>query len=329
MTSKSDLPSFVVPLEEIDPNNVDLHGGKITSLARLHAMGLLVPRGFSVTSTCFQQLLEDIPDISEIIGRLDGCDDYEELLESAVILQSLIKRYELPDSIRTQIIAGIERLQKVSGNLLHGYAIRSSATLEDRSDISFAGQADSYLCVTGVDEIIDAVRSVWQSAFSPRAVIYLHTKGIPLKQMKMAVFVQEMVPADISGVMFTANVVTRSTDEMLINSTWGIGDALVSGKVVPDTFVLKKIPLSVNQRELGAKTVMCIPQIVDGCVQPTLVNTPEEKASTFSLRDEVLLKIARIGLRIEEEYGTPQDIEWCLMEKDLVILQSRPITTLG
>ena len=321
--------SLVVPLEDINPEDIELHGGKSSNLARLHRMGFRVPRGFSVTSSCFQRVLDDIPQLKETIDRIGDSNDYEDILESAIGLQSLVGEYIVPSDIRQQIANIFQNLRKITGNLLHGYAVRSSATVEDRSDISFAGQADSFLCITGIENIIESVKNVWQSAFSPRAVIYLHTKEIPLSRMKMAVFIQEMVPADISGVMFTANVVTRNTDEILINSTWGIGDTLVSGKVIPDTFVLNKSPLAINQREVGAKSKMCVPKVMDDCVEPTLIDTPSEKAAELSLDDDTLLWIAETGLKIEKGYGSPQDIEWCLTGNELVILQSRPITTLG
>ncbi len=321
--------SLVVPLGSINPAEIERHGGKISNLALLHNMGFRVPTGFSVTTSCFQQVLDDLPQIRKIITRLESIDDYEEMLESAIALQLLIGGYEVPSGIKQQIATVFLELQKKRGNLLHGYAVRSSATLEDRSDISFAGQADSYLCITEIEGIRESVKKVWQSAFSPRAVIYLHTKGISLAQMKMAVFVQEMVPADISGVMFTVNVVTRNTDEMLINSTWGIGDTIVSGKIVPDTYVLTKSPLEITQRELGAKTKMTVPQVMDDCVWPTLIDTPSEMAAELSLDDDTLLWVAETGIKIEKAYGFPQDIEWCLAGNELVILQSRPITTLG
>jgi pyruvate,water dikinase len=182
--------------------------------------------------------------------------------------------------------------------------VRSSATIEDRSDISFAGQAESFLCVKGQEDIIESVKKVWQSMFSERALIYLKTKEVPLSEVKMAVLIQEMIPAEISGVMFTANVVTNNTEEILINSTRGLGDTLVSGEIVPDTFVLTKSPISVIQQDLGDKE--------------------------FTLDEEMLFDIVEVGMKIESGMECPQDIEWCIKpDGRLVVLQSRPITTLS
>ncbi len=312
----------------VNPDDVEKHGGKTTNLARLLAMGFRVPRGFSVSSLCFEKMIDDIPHLSELITTLEKTDDYEEMLELAVGIQSLISPYKIPDDIRLQISHAFQNLKKVTGDLEHGFAVRSSATIEDRSDISFAGQAESYLCIKETEGIQDAVKRVWMSGFSPRAVIYLHTKGIPLSRMKMGVFVQEMLPVDVSGVTFTANVVTNSTDEMLINSTWGIGDTIVSGKIVPDTYLLNKSPLGVLGRELGTKEKTSQPEMIDGRVQLMLNDTPQERRKMFSLSDGALMKVAELGIEIEEKMGSPQDIEWCMMDGEIVILQTRPITTL-
>ena len=135
-----------------------------------------------------------------------------------------------------------------------------------------------------------------------------------------------MIPAKISGVMFTANVVTNNTEEILINSTWGLGDTLVSGEVVPDTFVLTKSPLDVIQRTLGDKEFTSEPEIHSLAI----TDTPQEKRSRFTLDDKTLLDIAEVGMKIEMSMESPQDIEWCIKpDGSLVIIQSRPITTLN
>jgi pyruvate,water dikinase len=328
LNTDKESTDLVIPLERVNPDDVERHGGKTTNLARLLGMGFRVPRGFSVSSLCFARMIEDIPQLSNLITTLENTDDYEEMLELAVGIQSLINPYEIPDDTKLQIANAFQNLKNETGDLEHGFAVRSSATIEDRSDISFAGQAESYLCIRETEGILDAVKRVWMSGFSPRAVIYLHTKGIPLSQMKMGVFVQEMLPVDVSGVTFTANVVTNSRDEMLINSTWGIGDTIVSGKIVPDTYLLNKSPLGLMGRELGTKEKTSRPEIVEGGVKLMLIDTPQEKRKRFSLSDDALMKVAELGIEIEKKIGSPQDIEWCMKDGEIVILQTRPITTL-
>ncbi|MGY5880975.1 MAG: PEP/pyruvate-binding domain-containing protein [Candidatus Thorarchaeota archaeon] len=313
-------------LEDIQSHDVEVHGGKATNLAKLAQLGFLVPRSLSVSSNAFIQMIESNQNIADMLEKADNSDDFEELLEISVSLQEAVGNYLIPEDLSSEIVQSFNHLQKNTENSEFGFAVRSSATIEDRRDISFAGQAESYLCVMNEAGILESVKKVWQSAYSERAVIYLKTKDIPLKQVKMAVVVQEMMPVNISGVMFTANVVNNSTEEMLINATWGLGDSLVSGKIVPDTYILTKNPLSVIQRNLGEKEFTSQLEMN----QPSLTPTPQRKQSEYTLDDQTLFNIAEVGMKIESGMESPQDIEWCIRpDGGLVILQSRPITTLS
>ena len=313
-------------LEDIKPQDVEMHGGKATNLAKLSQFGFHVPRSLSISSEAFAQMVESNDNLAELLHKAGNSDDFEELLEISVSLQESIEDYKIPEELVSEITQSYNRLQENTENNEWGFAVRSSATIEDRADISFAGQAESYLCVMDDVGILESVKKVWQSAYSERAVIYLKTKDIPLKQVKMGVVVQEMIPVDISGVMFTANVVNSSTEEMLINATWGLGDSLVSGKIVPDTYILRKRPLSVIERNLGEKKYTS--QLEKN--QTVLSSTPQEKQSKFTLEEHTLMDIAEIGMKIESGMESPQDIEWGIRsDGSLVILQSRPITTLN
>ena len=301
---------------------MEKHGGKATNLAKLANLGFHVPNGFSISTDAFIQMVKKEENVTSLLRKVDKSDDFEEILDISGLLQRIIADYEMPESLVKEISHGLGKLKTTEV----GFAVRSSATIEDRSDISFAGQAESYLCRKNHPDIIDSVKKVWQSAFSERALIYLKTKEIPLTQVKMAVLIQEMIPAKISGVMFTANVVTKDRDEILINSTWGLGDTLVSGEIVPDTYVLSKKPLSVVQRTLGEKEFMSEPDVY----HVAITDTPEKMRSEFTLDDQTLFDIADVGLKVEMGMKSPQDIEWCLRpDGGLVILQSRPITTLS
>jgi phosphoenolpyruvate synthase/pyruvate phosphate dikinase len=322
----SDYLQLIYLLEDIQPHDVEIHGGKATNLAKLARLGFLVPRSLSISSKAFTQMIESNQNFADMLEKADNSDDFEEMLKISASLQNEVESYKIHDELVSEITECFDHFLKTSKNAALGFAVRSSATIEDRSDISFAGQAESYLCLMDVSDILESVKKVWQSAFSERAVIYLKTKDIPLKQVKMAVVIQEMIPANISGVMFTANVVNSSIDEMLINSTWGLGDSLVSGKIVPDTYILTKNPLSVIEKNLGEKKVTS--QFERN--QPTLVATPEHKRTEYTLDDQTLFDIAEIGMKIESGMESPQDIEWCIRpDGGLAILQSRPITTLN
>jgi len=317
---------MVHSLEIIQSKDIEIHGGKAVNLARLIQLGFLVPKGVAISSAAFVQMVKSNQDLTNLLRKVDESDDFEDILEISASLQIEVGNYRMPENLESEIAKSIKHLYEMSENRELGFAVRSSATIEDRSDISFAGQAESYLCVKNQSDIIESVLKVWQSIFSERAIIYLKTKGIPMNRVKMAVIVQEMIPADISGVMFTANVVDNNTEEVLINATWGLGDSLVSGKIVPDTYILTKDPLSVIQRDLGGKEFTSIPDIN----QSAILETSKNKQSEFTLDDQTLFKIAKIGMKIEGAMGTPQDIEWCIRpDSSLVILQSRPITTLN
>lgn len=309
-------------LEDIHPDDVATHGGKAVNLSKLVQLGFHVPRGLSISSVAFAQMVKKNQDLTRFLRKVDESDDFEEILELSGHIQKVISNYRIPKNIVSEISMSLNNFERTE----IGFAVRSSATIEDRTDVSFAGQAETYLCVKEQEDIIESVKKVWQSAYSERALMYLKAKEIPLKEIKMAVLIQEMIPAEISGVMFTANVVTNNIGEILINSTWGLGDTLVSGEIVPDTYVLTKNPLNVIQRDLGGKEFTSVPEVYN----LVIVDTPQERRSKFTLDDETLFDIAQVGMKIEEGMESPQDIEWCInQDGSLVILQSRPITTLS
>jgi pyruvate,water dikinase len=326
---RSDKLPPIQPLDTIRPEDLEIHGGKATNLARLSRAGFRTPRSYSISSHSFAQVAHETQEVSEILHRLEDIDDFEEIINQAMKLQALMELCQLPENLITALSVELQRLEQSCMISELGYAVRSSATIEDRDDISFAGQAQSYLCVRNIPDIIEAVKQVWKSTYSPGAVIYLKTKGVSIYQVKMAVLIQEMIPAEISGVMFTANVVNSNRDEMLINATWGLGETLVSGKVIPDTYIVAKNPLRVVQQEKGTKEVTSAAHISDNGVRTVISRTPREKQNVFTLDDQTLGMLARLGLEIEREMGSPQDIEWCIKsDSEIIVLQSRPITTL-
>ncbi|TFG34502.1 hypothetical protein EU527_02990 [Candidatus Thorarchaeota archaeon] len=326
----ADRNLLVESLEKIAPEDIEVHGGKATNLAKLSLKGFQIPQGFSISCINFSNMISDLPEISIALKQVEKTDDFEEMISLSERIQKQIRSYRIPTNLRVEIEKNYHQLQNNGVDFEVGYAVRSSATIEDRNDISFAGQAESCLCVRGVSHILKAMKRVWQSTFSPSAMIYLKTKGISLNQVRMAVVVQEMIPARISGVIFTANVVNNNAEEMLVNATWGWGEALVSGKVNPDTFVLKKNPLSVIQKHLGQKQLTCVSSRIDDNMHTVLEETPQSKRGVFTLEDHELFELAELCLNIESDMGKPQDIEWCITSDGKpVILQTRPITTLN
>lgn len=313
-------------LAAIEPDEIRKFGGKAVNLAKLHAIGVHVPNGYAISGIVYSQFFDGILSKKKLLDVLEASEDLEVIFSCASELEQLGYKQDISVHVRKQIASAQDMLERKS-RMGAGYAVRSSATIEDGRQFSFAGQAETSLCVTGIENIISSVKKTWLSILAPTAVMYLQSVGIPLSQVQMGVVVQEMVPADVSGVMFTANVTTNDVSQMIIESTWGLGEPLVSGRVKPDSYVLKKNPIRVEREQIGTKEIFCLPRSEDGGV----VNheTPDERQSIPSLDDDQIVKIAELGLTIEQEFGCPQDIEWCLKGNDIIIVQTRPITTLG
>lgn len=292
---------FSVPFEELPPDATLVAGGKGASLARMTALGLPVPPGFVVCAETFRVFLHQSGGaelIANLMHRLDvnEATGVERVSEE---IRELITSIPLPAEIDRAIRESYGRLKHP--NLL---AVRSSAVCEDGRTASFAGQHDTFLNVKGVDAVLARVRECWASFFAPRALFYRERKG-SLDDTRMAVVVQEMVPAEKSGVMFTVDPVQSRHDCMVIEAVLGPGEAIVSGTVTPDHYVIA--------RGTGA--------IVHEFI-------PEEEGARVLSTDE-LNRLRELGLRLEQAFGSPQDVEWCIRGEDVLLLQSRPITTLN
>ena len=324
-TEERTMPSdrAVVFVGDVEPDEASRFGGKAVNTSRLHRGGFRVPAGFSISGQHYGDLIA-VPEIQSVVNRLEATEDLEELLLHASDLEKLVERYEMPENLKRSILDAKMALERESGERAHGYAVRSSATVEDGTSISFAGQAESYLCVRNDEDLLESVKRVWRSVLTPRALMYLQSKGIPLSRVRMSVMIQEMVPAEVSGVLFTANVVTSDKNQILVEAVRGLGEPLVSGRATPDTYIVEKGSFKILEQSLGRMNSMLV-ATADG---PAAIPVAEKLHGVPVLDDKALHTIVETGLRIEELMGSPQDIEWCLEGNQLVILQSRPITTL-
>lgn len=329
-STKSSAPtqSCISFIEAVGENDSEKFGGKAVNLARLHKAGMKVPIGFSISSDCFSEFLKSLEGSDGILQRLESTSDVEETMNCAADLERLGTSWRIPNETKKQIVDALARLRSMVQQNGMGYAIRSSANVEDGKRISFAGQAESFLCINGAENIIESVRRTWQSAVSFRSALYLHELGVSLSKVRMGVIVQEMIGADISGVMFTVNTVTNDPSQIIIESTWGLGEPLVSGKVVPDTFLVQRNPLKIVQRVLGSKATMSAVNMSGQQQGIVLQETPPSRRTTFTLGDTELLNLAKMGMKVEEILGGPQDIEWCMKDSHLIVLQARPVTTM-
>jgi pyruvate,water dikinase len=324
-TEERIMPSdrAVVFMGDVEADEVARFGGKAVNTSRLHRGGFKVPAGFSISGLYYGDLIA-VPEIQSLIRTLESTEDLEEMLLHVANLEELVREYEMPEDLKSRILDAKMTLERESGERAVGYAVRSSATVEDGTSISFAGQAESYLCVTSEEDLLESVKRVWQSVLTPRALIYLQSKGIPVGRVRMGVIVQEMVPADVSGVLFTANVVTSDKNQVLVEAVRGLGEPLVSGRATPDTYIVEKGSFRIKEQRLGKMASMLV-ATTDGTAE---VPISEELRGAPVLDAETLHVIIEAGLGIEELMGSPQDIEWCLEGGQLVVLQSRPITTL-
>ncbi len=319
---------FIIWLGEGSEGDDSILGGKGANLNRLAKLGIPVPPGFVVTAQAFDYFLEVnglrdriITIIKEVV-RERRPEEYE---ETSKAIKSLILNAEVPKDLFDEIARAYEELGRRVGLGAVPVAVRSSATAEDLRTASFAGQQDTYLNVVGAEEVIRRVKDVWASTYSARALAYRDEHGIPHEKSSMAVVVQKLVNARSAGVMFTINPVTGNGDEVVIEASWGLGEAVVGGMVTPDRWVVGKADLAIRDRHISRKTLMVV-RSEAGLTKE--VEVPQDLAEKPSLSDEEVRKLARIGIELEKIYGYPLDVEWALDADtgEIYILQVRPET---
>jgi len=319
------MDALVLEFGAIDASMVPLVGGKAANLGELTQAGLPVPGGFCLTVGAYREVaagarLEAVLEQLEQPTNRAGTDQ-SELAGLAAKARAAVAAAPVPADIEAEVVGAYRAL----GNDVP-VAVRSSATAEDLPTASFAGQQDTYLNVIGVAALLDAVRRCWASLWTDRAVSYRVSNGIEHRDVALAVVVQRMVNSRVSGVMFTANPVTGRRREAVVDASHGLGEAVVSGAVNPDHFVLGLDGGPVLERRLGDKRVAVLPVAGGGTIQR---ERPAEAEPTACLTDEQLAALAALGRRVEDHYGSPQDTEWALDESaTLWLTQARPITTL-
>jgi len=315
------MGSYVLGFEEIDQTQVAVAGGKAARLGELWRIeGIHVPAGFCVTADAFRRIMADAPSIDERLDRLSrlGPDDREAIRTLSAQIRSSIEGIAMPDDLATAITSALVRLGERSA-----YAVRSSATAEDLPTASFAGQQDTYLNVVGSAAILRHVSRCWASLFTERAVTYRLRNGFDHQKVSMAVVVQQMVFPQAAGTLFTADPVTSDRKVVSVEAGFGLGEALVSGRVNADVY-------KVRDGEIVAKTIATKQLAV--CASPGggthEVAIERERQTQPALTEAQIVRLAHLGRRVEAHFGHPQDIEWCLVDDGFAIVQSRPITTL-
>ena len=283
-------------------------GGKGSSLARLATTGLPVPPGFHVTTTAYRLFVARHGLQEQILAVVSTASPNQPATcdAAAQTIATLFAQYPIPNEVASAIRQAYVKLG--GGDL--PVAVRSSATAEDLPEMSFAGQQETYLNMRGEAMVLNAVKRCWASLWTARAIGYRALHGIAPQDVSLAVVVQELVPADAAGILFTANPLTGARDQMMINAAWGLGEAIVGGQVTPDTIAVEKVSSKIVEQDISEKNVMtmCTP---DGTYEEPV---PAEKRKKAVLTDEQATELARLGEQIEELYNRPMDIEWAMKD---------------
>ena len=300
--------SLVIPFGDAQCVEVERAGGKGASLARMSALGLPVPPGFVIPANA---LADALPDGGAELRALAERRDAEGA-------QALIRTVELDAALREAVLSAYAALGP--GDV--PVAVRSSARAEDSETASFAGQQETYLHVRGPDEVRARIRDCWASFFSERALFYRAQKG-SLGDLGMAVVVQRMVEAEVAGVLFTCDPVRKRRDRMVVEAVLGLGEAVVSGQVTPDHYVIKRDG-QVRKAHVHEQPYAIVAVQEGGVAERHL--SPEEGGARKA-DDALLAELARLGDDLEQRVGVPQDIEWAVQDGQLFVLQARPVTT--
>ena len=318
---------YVKKFEELSKSDIGIAGGKGANLGELTQAGIPVPPGFVVTAQAYEYFMDEAGINDKVMSILDEIDinDTKALQAAAEEIKSIIIESDIPEDLVMFIREYYNELCQRVDEDDTDVAIRSSATAEDLPEASFAGQQDTFLHVSGDDEVIEYIRKCWASLFEARAIFYREENNFEHSKVYIAVVVQKMAFADKAGVMFTVNPSTGE-EIALIEGSWGLGEAVVSGDVTPDNYQVDKKDNEIINVTISDKKVM---YTNDASGTSVKVEVPEEKRKERVLSDDELIELTEMGKRVQAHYGEPMDTEWAFEKDNLYLLQARPITTLG
>lgn len=315
------MTTYLLDLHKIDETALAMVGGKAANLGGLSRIeGIQVPAGFCLTTQAYREVTGKIEAFQALLDQLETLetDNRKGISDIGAKIRTLIEGAPIPKEIEQAIVSRLE-----NDGEGQAYAIRSSATAEDLPGASFAGQQDSYLNITGKEAILKHIRKCWASLYTDRAIIYRLQQQIDHKNVFLSVVIQNMIYADVSGIMFTADPLSSNRKVLTIDAGFGLGEALVSGLVNADHY-------KVSDGRIIGKTIsiqkLAVYALKNGGTQEQELGP--ESGNRQALTDEQILQLESIGKKIEAYFGSPQDIEWCLVDGIYYVVQSRPITTL-
>lgn len=322
------INTLFLPFSKIDKKSVGVAGGKGASLGEMTAAKLPVPPGFVVLASTFDVFLKNTPppvgpgqDLNVYIEaelKKVNHQDISSVDRASHVIQDLIHDAEVPKHIAEAIIKEYRKLKT------KWVAVRSSATAEDSSIASWAGELDTFLFIDE-KKLVETVKKCWASLFTPRAIFYRFEKKLHKTPVSVAVVIQQMVDSQISGVAFSVHPVTKDRNQLIIEAGYGLGEAIVSGTITPDSYVVHKKEGTILDINISKQEKQIILKAGGGSVLKPVAKALQEKQK---LTGRQIIELAEIVKKIEKHYGVPQDIEWAIYKNKFYILQSRPITTL-
>jgi len=322
---------YILEFDKCDKTQHNRVGGKCASLGSMIQADAPVPPGFAVTVEAYSTLLDQNDLRSRMKAQISQIDQSSVVSEAehGEALRDMILAEPMPADVEAAIRTAYTELCVVNNINELPVAVRSSATAEDLPGASFAGQQDTYLWIMGADAVVEHVHKCWASLFTNRAIAYRHDQGFEHDQVLMAVAVQKMVNSRAAGVAMTLNPVNGDRSKVVIDASFGLGEAVVSGEVTPDNFMVDKIILEPISEKISPKHIEIVPDFANKCVVTKPVDPTRQTLPSIT-RDE-LIAVAAIAKRAEKFYGTPQDVEWAIdpelsAPNNVVVLQSRPET---
>jgi len=320
------MSHYVKLLEQMTRDDFQETGGKAANLGELVRGGFNVPPAFCVTAGSLDSVIERngiSRRISEIASAINF-DDYDQVEKQTALIRDLISGCRIPDDLLAEIRESIQSLRK-GGAQEPFVAVRSSVAVRDSTISSFPGMMDTYHFLRGEEQIIEYIRKCWASLWTARAAFRRHQQKIKHEKGIIAPIVQRMVNSDVAGVLFTANPITGSREEIVIEANWGLGESLVSGESMNDSYVVRKgAPPVVGEKRIQKKTIMVTVDREAG-VGRKKYDVPADLSEKETLTDNQLVELAARAMEIEGLFGYPQDIEWAYEKNELFLLQSRKV----
>ena len=315
------MSKFTKNFKQLTKKDVDIAGGKGASLGEMTNAKMPVPPGFVILAGAFDRFLEETDLEQDIKAQLKkvNYNDVNSVDKTSAVIRDLINDASIPKDLQKEFL---DEFKKTKAKFV---AVRSSATAEDSSVASWAGELESYLNTTE-KTLLANIKNCWSSLFTPRAIFYRKEKGLIDSAVSVAVVVQKMVESDVSGICFTVHPVTEDNKQIIIEAGFGLGEAIVSGSITPDSYVLDKrnySTIDANIAKQERKIIRCLKKGVKW------VKVDKREQEKQKLSDKQIVELAKICAGIEKHYKKPQDIEWALEKGKFYIVQSRPITTLG